>query len=74
MFALVQDTLAALCPRRSSAEIALAARALWSGVHGICILGIDQKLEIADGPPVATVAEALLEPYLAGLAGMQRTG
>lgn len=74
MFALVQDTLTALCPRRSPAEIALAARALWSGVHGICILGIDQKLEIADGPPVATVAEALLEPYLTGLAGLERTG
>ncbi|MDV7391207.1 TetR/AcrR family transcriptional regulator, partial [Arthrospira platensis SPKY1] len=37
MFDLVQRELALLGPRRPPADNALAARALWSGVHGICI-------------------------------------
>jgi len=66
MFELVQQQLALLCPRRSPGEITLAARALWSGVHGICILGFDQKLEMAGGPPIQEVARSLLDHYLVG--------
>ena len=66
MFELVQQQLALLCPRRSPADITLAARALWSGVHGICILGFDQKLEMVDGPPIQAVTSSLLDHYLAG--------
>ena len=66
MFALVQQQLALLCPRRSPEDIALAARALWSGIHGICILGFDQKLEMAGGPPIQEVTDSLLDHYLAG--------
>ena len=66
MFELVQQQLALLCPRRSPEDIALAARALWSGVHGICILGFDQKLEMAGGRPIQDVTGSLLDHYLAG--------
>ncbi len=66
MFALAQQQLARLCPRRSPQDIALAARALWSGVHGICILGFDQKLEMAGGRPIQDVTRSLLDHYLAG--------
>ena len=66
MFALAQQQLARLCPRRSPQDIALAARALWSGVHGICILGFDQKLEMAGGRPIQEVTRSLLDHYLAG--------
>ena len=66
MFELVQQQLALLCPRRSPEDIALAARALWSGVHGICILGFDQKLEMVGGPPIQEVTRSLLDHYLAG--------
>ena len=66
MFALVQQQLALLCPQRSPEDIALAARALWSGIHGICILGFDQKLEMAGGPPIQEVTDSLLDHYLAG--------
>lgn len=67
MFELVQQQLALLCPHRSPEDIALAARALWSGVHGICILGFDQKLEMAGGRPIQDVTGSLLDHYLAGL-------
>ena len=66
MFELVQQQLALLCPQRSPGEIALAARALWSGVHGICILGFDQKLEMVGGRPIQEVTGSLLDHYLAG--------
>ncbi|HOB61269.1 MAG TPA: TetR/AcrR family transcriptional regulator [Candidatus Competibacteraceae bacterium] len=66
MFELVQRQLALLCPRRSSDEIALASRALWSGVHGICILGFDQKLEVAGGHSLQDVAGSMLDHYLSG--------
>jgi AcrR family transcriptional regulator len=66
MFELVQQQLALLCPHRSPEDIALAARALWSGVHGICILGFDQKLEMAGGRPIQDVTGSLLDHYLAG--------
>jgi AcrR family transcriptional regulator len=66
MFALAQQQLALLCPQRSAEDIALAARALWSGVHGICILGFDQKLEMAGGRPIQEVTGSLLDHYLAG--------
>lgn len=66
MFALAQQQLARLSPQRSPEDIALAARALWSGIHGVCILGFDHKLEVAGGRPVQDVADSLLEHYLAG--------
>jgi len=66
MFELVQRQLALLCPHRSPDEIALAARALWSGIHGICILGLDQKLEAVGGRSVQDVTASLLDNYLTG--------
>ncbi|MFZ1829717.1 MAG: TetR/AcrR family transcriptional regulator [Candidatus Competibacteraceae bacterium] len=66
MFELVQQQLAQVSPWRSPEDIALAARALWSSIHGVCILGFDHKLEVAGGRPVQEVADSLLENYLAG--------
>ena len=66
MFELVQQQLTRLSPQRSPEEITLAARALWSSIHGVCILGFDHKLEVAGGRPVQDVADSLLEHYLAG--------
>lgn len=66
MFELVQRELALLDPRRPPADNALAARALWSGVHGICILGLDQKLEAVGGRSIQEVTDSLLDHYLAG--------
>ena len=66
MFDLVQRELALLCPQRSPDDLMLATRALWSGIHGVCILGFDQKLESVGGRSVAQVADSLLDNYLAG--------
>ena len=66
MFELVQHYLISLCPHRSSEDIALAARALWSGVHGVCVLSLDRKLENIGGRAMQEVAGSLLDNYLAG--------
>jgi len=68
MFALVQQQLRPLAPHGTDADIALAAQALWSGVHGVCILGLDQKLQAASDHSVQAVAVSLIENYLAGFA------
>lgn len=69
MFELVQHHLALLCPQRSAADIALAARALWSGIHGICVLSLGRKLESVGGCSMQEVAGSLLDNYLAGFVG-----
>lgn len=72
IFELVQAQLALLCPHRSAADITLATRALWSGVHGVCILGLDQTLEMAGGRSLQEVAGSLLDHYLDGFVGRRR--
>ncbi|HXH04142.1 MAG TPA: WHG domain-containing protein [Candidatus Competibacteraceae bacterium] len=71
MFELVRHHLQALAPQRSPEELALAAHALWSGVHGVAILGLDQKLQADHGLPVQftvqEVADSLIDRYLIGL-------
>jgi len=66
MFELTQQQLILLCPQRQPEEAALAARALWSGIHGVCILGFDQKLEAVGGRSTQEVTGSLLDNYLAG--------
>jgi AcrR family transcriptional regulator len=68
-FDLVQSQLALLCPQRAPDDIALATRALWSGIHGVCVLGLDRTLEIAGGRSLQDVADSLLDHYLAGFVG-----
>ncbi len=72
MFELVQRQLMLLCPQRPPDDSALAARALWSGIHGVCILGLDQKLEAVGGRSIEEVAGSLLDHYLTGFALPQR--
>ncbi|MCK7579639.1 MAG: WHG domain-containing protein [Chromatiales bacterium] len=69
MFELVQHQLALLCPQRPPEDITLAARALWSGIHGVCMLSLDRKLESVGGRSMQEVAGSLLDNYLAGFVG-----
>jgi len=42
LFAYISDPLAVIFPDRDSAELALLTRALFSSVHGIVLLGLDE--------------------------------
>jgi AcrR family transcriptional regulator len=66
MFALVEGQLQLLAAQRSGEEIALAARALWSGVHGIAILTITRHLHTEGRQSVQQLTEHLIGHYLSG--------
>src|SRR5437868_5357565 len=44
LFRHIYQPLAALVPKRSSAELSVTARSLFSAVHGMLLLALDQKL------------------------------
>lgn len=66
MFALVENALRPLGINKSDLEIAQAARALWSGIHGICILALTRNLDIAGIDSVQELADTLITNFLNG--------
>lgn len=65
LFALVEDPLSRLAP--GSADPARQARVLWGAVHGVCILGLSQTLEVVGAGAMREMLDTLIETYLAGL-------
>ena len=66
VFGLIENALAPAAPGRSRTEIAQAARVLWAGVHGICILKIRQRMDLAGGQSASEMAAMLIGNFLAG--------
>ncbi|MDA3919846.1 MAG: TetR/AcrR family transcriptional regulator [Salinisphaera sp.] len=50
------------------AALDAAAQALWSGVHGICILTLTHKLQMVGGREIEHLTDNLVRHYLVGLA------
>ncbi len=71
MFSLVEERLAQLPGERSGREIAEAARAIWGGVHGICILAINQTLGVAGVESVQSITHMLMSNFLKGFVNAQ---
>jgi len=69
MFAMVEDGLAPLTPQRPREEITQAARAIWGGVHGICILALSNSLGVAGVDSVQKLTRSLISNYLKGFIG-----
>ncbi|MCU7836565.1 MAG: TetR/AcrR family transcriptional regulator [gamma proteobacterium symbiont of Taylorina sp.] len=66
MFTQVEKHLQALAPHKSAVEIKNAARAIWGGVHGICILAITGNLGVAGVESVDDLTQSLISNYLKG--------
>ena len=66
LFALVDEELRALAPDAAPAERATAARALWSGVHGVAALGLTDQLYPAHDEGAEAVVTTLVERFAAG--------
>ena len=66
MFALVEKGLEPLAKQRPQQEITQAARALWGGVHGICILALTDNLGVAGVDSVQDLTQSLISNYLKG--------
>ncbi|MEM7255104.1 MAG: TetR-like C-terminal domain-containing protein, partial [Pseudomonadota bacterium] len=67
LFALVEDRLVPLGPRANQHDRRVGARALWSGVHGIAILGLTEVIDVGGGPSdFEQIADSLISHYLVG--------
>jgi AcrR family transcriptional regulator len=66
MFALVEEALQPIAKQHTHAEITQASRALWGGVHGICILALAGKLGVAGVDSVQDLTKTLITNYLKG--------
>lgn len=68
-FELVEGQLRRAAPGRSADQIQAAARALWSGVHGVCILGLTERLGTFGADSLETLVESLVSNYMRGFCG-----
>jgi AcrR family transcriptional regulator len=66
LFERVERQLADYAPQRTAADRSLAARVLWSGVHGVCTLALSDRLDIAGIAEAERLTDSLIENYLAG--------
>jgi AcrR family transcriptional regulator len=64
VFGLVEAALQTLA--RDPVEIRRAARVLWAGVHGICVLKIRQRMNLMGGQDAEAMAHMLIENFLSG--------
>ena len=67
LFAVVETALQPLLKNRPHAELITATRVIWSGVHGICLLEVTERLEAVGSPPGEALVESLIVQYLRGL-------
>lgn len=65
-FGMIEQVLAKVATERSESEIKRAARALWGGVHGVCMLAMTGKLADPEGGEVQVLVDSLIECYLRG--------
>lgn len=66
LFDRVEEILSGLAPARKPEEVALAARALWGGVHGICTLALTDRLNITGLSDAEKLTISLVENFLSG--------
>jgi AcrR family transcriptional regulator len=64
MFEMVADNLRALAPQRASSDITHTATALWSGIHGICILALTGNLYLGGAFSMQKLINTLIDPVL----------
>jgi AcrR family transcriptional regulator len=66
LLSMVEAPLARMVPARSLAEIQLATHALWSGVHGVSVLGVSGRLREIGLSEAQKTAASLINNYLIG--------
>jgi AcrR family transcriptional regulator len=69
-FLLVETLLRPLIPHDPQ-KVKRAARVLWAGIHGICMLSLSGKLDIVEAESAATLARSFVDNYIAGLRNEQ---
>ena len=72
LFRHIYQPLAALLPRRSREELGITARSLFSAVHGMVALGLEQKLVAVPLPALRKEIAALVRAMIDGLIARER--
>lgn len=67
LFRHIYQPLAALFPKRSREELGITARSLFSAVHGMVALGLEQKLVAVPLPALRKEIAALVRAMIDGL-------
>lgn len=67
LFGLIEAALRPLLSDRPEAELITAARVIWSGVHGICLLEVTERLQAVGSPPGEALVDSLIVEYLRGV-------
>jgi AcrR family transcriptional regulator len=62
----VEQEFRALAPGQPEAEIRLAARTLWAGIHGISLAALTSTTVVRNPDTMWQMAQSLLDNYLAG--------
>ncbi|WKJ92092.1 TetR/AcrR family transcriptional regulator [Methylomonas montana] len=66
LFAIVEELFKQLTPNGSPEQSRLAARTLWSGVHGICILSLTAKPQTSDVEVSKLSVDLLVNTFIQG--------
>jgi AcrR family transcriptional regulator len=64
MFEMVADNLREISPSRIPQEVDHTATALWSGIHGICILALTGKLYLGGAFSMVKLIDTLIDSVL----------
>ena len=66
VFSLAENHFRHLAPERSESQIKRAARALWAGVHGICVLSLSGSLDVVGVNDVEENVVLLVRSFIRG--------
>lgn len=72
MFVRIETLFCQLEPEQPREQSCLAARTLWSGVHGVCMLSLAGKLDMVGVGDIDQVVTMLVKNFLAGWTGNAR--
>jgi AcrR family transcriptional regulator len=72
-FVKVEKLLGQLAPEPDQSDIQSAARALWSGVHGICVLSLTGTLDAVGVKKVENNIVLLVENFIRGWASVPKS-
>lgn len=66
MFVIVEELFQRLLPDQSAEQLQLAARALWCGVHGVCVLSLNGSLGGVGAENTEATVNLLVENFIQG--------
>lgn len=66
IFALVESQFIRLAADQNNLQRRVAARTLWSGVHGICTLSLTGKLDLLGGDNIENSVDLLVDSFIKG--------